>query len=77
VKYTYMAPKMSRQATLTMQQRDLIIGCLLGDAAMRCKANALMEINHSEAQRSYVDWKYGILADLVGTPPKARDGNGG
>ena len=43
---------------------------------MRCKTNALLEINHSIHQRSYVDWKFGQLASLVRTPPKARNGNG-
>src|SRR5262249_34800864 len=43
---------------------------------MRCKANALLEINHSFEQKFYVDWKYQQLADPVTTPPKARKGNG-
>jgi len=44
---------------------------------MRCKTNALLEINHSAKQRSYVDWKYRQLADLATTPPKERHGNAG
>jgi hypothetical protein len=43
---------------------------------MRCKTNALLEINHSVRQRAYVDWKFRLLAPLVRTPPKARRGNG-
>jgi hypothetical protein len=43
---------------------------------MRCKANALLEINHCLEQRTYVDWKYQQLVDLVGTAPKARTGDG-
>ena len=43
---------------------------------MRCKANALLEINHCFGQRAYVDWKYRHLIDLVRTAPKARIGNG-
>jgi recombination protein RecA len=43
---------------------------------MRCKKNALLEINHCYEQRSYVDWKYRQLIDLVGTGPKPRTGNG-
>lgn len=62
--------------SLTDNQRALIIGSLLGDGAMRCKANALLEINHSSAQKEYVDWKYQQLANLVRTPPKLRKGNG-
>ena len=63
--------------SLSEEQQSLIIGTLLGDAAMRCKTNALLEINHSIHQKSYVDWKFQLLADLVGTPPRVRDGNGG
>lgn len=62
--------------SLSEEQRSIIIGSLLGDGSMRCKANALLEINHSFAQRRYVDWKYSWLADLVNTPPSARAGNG-
>jgi recombination protein RecA len=62
--------------SLTEQQRSLIIGSLLGDGAMRCKVNALLEINHCYEQREYVDWKYRLLANFVATPPKARQGNG-
>ncbi len=63
--------------SLSEVQRQVIVGSLLGDGAMRCKTNALLEVNHSSHQRSYVDWKYRQLADLVRTPPKARKGNGG
>jgi hypothetical protein len=62
--------------SLSGTQHALIIGSLLGDGAMRCKANALLEINHCLEQQAYVDWKYQHLADLVKTPPKARTGNG-
>lgn len=62
--------------SLTGTQCSIIIGSLLGDGAMRCKANALLEINHSLKQKFYVDWKYQQLANLVTTPPKARKGNG-
>ena len=58
--------------SLTEAQEALMVGCLLGDGAMRCKTHALLEINHSTDQRAYVEWKYQQLADLVVTPPKAR-----
>jgi recombination protein RecA len=63
--------------SLTETQRSVIVGCLLGDGSMRCKVNALLEINHSYAQRDYVDWKFHVLSNLVATPPKARNGNDG
>jgi hypothetical protein len=62
--------------SLSEVQHAIVIGSLLGDGSMRCKANALLEINHSFDQRRYVDWKYEHLASLVLTPPKARPGNG-
>ena len=62
--------------SLTEEQRSIVVGSLLGDGSMRCKTNALLEINHSHHQRRYVDWKYSRLIDLVSTPPKARLGNG-
>ncbi len=58
--------------SLTEAQEAVIIGCLLGDGAMRCKTHALLEINHSVHQRAYVEWKYDQLRNLVTTPPKAR-----
>lgn len=62
--------------SLSGEQREIIVGSLLGDGSMRCRANALLEINHSIHQRSYVDWKYESLRGLVSTPPKSRPGNG-
>jgi hypothetical protein len=41
--------------SLTEVQHSIVIGSLLGDGAMRCKANALLEINHCFEQRAYVD----------------------
>lgn len=62
--------------SLSGVQHSIVIGSLLGDGSMRCKTNALLEINHSVRQRSYVQWKYGHLAELVATPPRVRRGNG-
>jgi hypothetical protein len=62
--------------SLSGVQRSIIIGTLLGDGSMRCKTNALLEINHSVHQLGYVDWKYRHLSELVSTPPKMRLGNG-
>lgn len=63
--------------SLTEEQKSIIIGSLLGDGAMRCKTNALLEINHCFEQKQYVDWKFEKLRNLVLTPPKSRKGNGG
>ncbi len=39
--------------SLSEAQHAIVIGTLLGDGSMRCKTNALLEINHSFSQRSY------------------------
>lgn len=39
---------------------------------MRCKANSLIEFNHSSKQAEYVWWKYFALKEFVITPPKER-----
>lgn len=62
---------------LDQTQEAIIIGSLLGDGAMRCKRNALLEINHGFLQKAYVDWKYRALAPFVATPPRARPSNDG
>ena len=62
--------------SLTWEQKSIIVGSLLGDGAMRCTSNALLDVNHCFAQKRYVDWKYERLRDLVRTPPKQRKGNG-
>ena len=63
--------------SLSEVQHQIVVGTLLGDGTMRCKANALLEINHSVTQARYVNWKYLQLIDLVSTPPRSRKGNAG
>ena len=63
--------------SLTERQKAIIVGCVLGDGAMRCKTNALLEVNHSLKQSVYVDWKYSELRELVSTVPQKRFSNGG
>ncbi len=63
--------------SLSEEQHAIVTGTLLGDGSMRCKTNALLEINHSHHQQAYVQWKYEALADLVATPPRLRQGNEG
>jgi hypothetical protein len=65
--------------SLTQFQRSVIIGCVLGDGYLRFfpgRKNALLEINHSAKAKDYVDWKYFVLKDVAGSPPKIRKGNG-
>lgn len=62
--------------SLTEEQKSILIGCLLGDGTIRKKKNALLEINHSFAQKALVDWLYGKFHCWVTTGPKWRKGNG-
>lgn len=64
------------EGSLTEEQKQIVVGCLLGDGTMRIKTNALLEINHSVEQKVLVDWVYTQLQEFVGTAPKARKGNG-
>jgi len=64
--------------SLTQEQNSIIIGSLLGDGYLRIvpnRKNALFEVNHSYAQKDYVDWKYQKLKNITKSPPKARSGN--
>ena len=44
------------EGSLTEEQKQILIGVLLGDGSMRKKTHALLEINHSFKQKDYVDW---------------------
>lgn len=59
--------------TLTSEQRQLVIGSLLGDGTMRIgegARNANFKTEQGLEQRAYVLWKYRILEPLVFTEPK-------
>lgn len=60
---------------MTVRQKQILIGMLLGDAHLERQQGALtarLKIEHSLAQAAYVDWKYQEWRDWVRTPPKAR-----
>lgn len=71
-----LVPAENTEGSLTEEQKQIIVGCLLGDGTMRIKTNALLEINHSVEQKELVDWLYASLKQFVGTEPKVRKGNG-
>lgn len=65
--------------SLTSAQHAILIGSLLGDGTLRRqnnRLNALLEVNHSIKQSTYVDWKWQHFQEYVSTPPKARKSNG-
>jgi len=62
-----------KKLKLSLRQRELIIGSLLGDGTMRLGKNARnvnFKVEHCLAQKEYVIWKYEILKDFVFTEPK-------
>ena len=62
--------------SLSEFQKQLVLGCVLGDGYMRKKTHAHLQITHSFNQKDYVDWKYLNLKNLVISPPKSYKGNG-
>lgn len=53
-------------------QRSIIIGTLLGDGSLIetfSKKNLRLQIDHCDAQKAYVQWKYEQLKSLILTPP--------
>lgn len=65
--------------SLTQAQKSIIIGSILGDGYLRVikgRRNAFLEINHSNKQKDYVDWKFEQLKSIVKSPPKLRKSNG-
>lgn len=62
--------------SLTEEQKSILIGCLLGDGAMRKKKNALLEINHCYEQKALVDWLFSVFKSFAKTNPKWRKSNG-
>jgi hypothetical protein len=61
--------------TMTDRQKQTLVGMLLGDAHLERQRGALtarLKIEHSLAQKAYVDWKYSEWRDWVRTPPKER-----
>ena len=57
---------------LSNQQRSLIIGSLLGDAngSVIKSGKAYVRFGHGPKQYDYIDWKYEIMKNVVGSPPK-------
>ncbi len=65
---------------LTQRQKEIIIGCILGDGYLRKIPNrkdAFLEINHSVKAKEYADWKYKELENIVKSAPRIRRQNKG
>jgi len=53
--------------TLSARQREILIGCLLGDAYIHPRGQ--IQIAQSIKQQSYLNWKYQELSSLAYGPP--------
>jgi len=64
------------QFCFSQKQIDVIIGTLLGDGRLEQRSkgvrqySARLRIHQGDVQKEYVFWKYKILKDFVGVPPR-------
>jgi hypothetical protein len=65
---------------LTQEQKDIIIGTLLGDASMQATKrtqNSNIKFEQGMKQEAYIQHLYVIFSEWVGTPPLIRHITGG
>ena len=61
----------ARKQELSLEQRDLIVGSLLRDGYLvKTTRGYAFRVNHGPIQKNYVDWKYGMLRNLVNSSPR-------
>lgn len=61
----------ARSLDLTKNQQEIVIGSLLGDGYLaRTTCGYAFRVNHSIAQKAYVDWKYEKLQEFTNSGPK-------
>lgn len=66
---------LKQKLKLTKQQRQIIVGKLLGDGHLETQNGGRayrLKIEHSLKQKQYVEWLYDIFRAWVTTPPKIR-----
>jgi hypothetical protein len=59
---------------LTKQQRDVLIGLMLGDGSLEFNGykGTRLQVKQSEARKEYVLWLYSHFVHMTKTPPKQR-----
>ncbi len=68
-----MGNTVGRQFFTLKFQREVIIGCLLGDGRLECRSkegSARLRIHHGWKQKDLVFWKYRVLKNIVSCPPR-------
>lgn len=59
---------------ITKHLKEILVGKLLGDAHLELNGkNYRFKIEHSLAQRDYVDWLFEKLKDFCSAPPQIRE----
>lgn len=61
---------------LTSNQREIIVGLLLGDGCLETQNTGRtyrLKVEHGASQSKYVDWLYRQFVDWVLTPPQMKD----
>lgn len=63
-----------KQLKFTNEQRELIVGLLLGDGHLETQNNQTyrLKVEHSIKQKNYVDWLYQNFSKWINQLPKAR-----
>jgi hypothetical protein len=64
-----------KQLKLSIIQREIIVGTLLGDGHLETQNNGKtyrLKIEHSTSQKTYVDWLYAMFEEWVRTKPQEK-----
>lgn len=65
--------ELRKSLSLSELQKRILFGSLMGDGCLivnSSQSNYRLQIEHSEAQKNYVFWKYEIFKNFVLAPPK-------
>jgi hypothetical protein len=68
-----MGNTVGRQFCISLFQKEVINGCLLGDGRLECRSregSARLRIHHGWRQKELIFWKYKVLKNLVSCPPR-------
>ncbi len=66
---------LSKSVCMTQEQRDILVGAILGDGHLETQNNGRtyrLETEHSIQQKEYVDWLYGKFSNMVLTAPQEK-----
>jgi recombination protein RecA len=73
--YSKKIEKLKDNIKLTQNQREILVGLMLGDGHLETQNNGKtfrLKIGHSTAQTKYVNWLYKQFEEWVLTPPQEK-----